>query len=179
MAMLNGHQEHKKNKRSQVRRLMQLTATSWFSILTKLLCSSFTVFHVFLPLPVSSENFNGTRGAPWLWPCQHTFSEPFHPEQSFIYWQGQNNGNVVVHFYAKGRQEFQHQGPSFRNRTKIFPDQLASGNFSLLIDPLMLKDDQTSLEVVVLSGNRPREKLCQTTVYVSGMMLGTFHVYGK
>ncbi|GLD51548.1 CD276 antigen homolog [Lates japonicus] len=52
-------------------------------------------------------------------------------------------------------------------RTKIFPDLLSSGNFSLIIEPLMLKDDQTSLEVVFMQGNKEREKPCQLTLYVA------------
>lgn len=123
-----------------------------------------------------SENIiiNGTRGARCLWLCQHTVNEPFQPEQTYIYWQGQNNSNTVVHVYSRGIEEYQHQSQSFNNRTKIFPDLLSSGNFSLIIEPLMLKDDQTSLEVVFMQGNKEREKPCQLTLYVAGMVLGTY-----
>uniref|UniRef100_A0A4W6E1Q9 Ig-like domain-containing protein n=1 Tax=Lates calcarifer TaxID=8187 RepID=A0A4W6E1Q9_LATCA len=118
---------------------------------------------VYLKTSLSME----PRGARCLWLCQHTVNEPFQPEQTYIYWQGQNNSNTVVHVYSRGTEEYQHQSKSFNNRTKIFPDLLSSGNFSLIIEPLMLKDDQTSLEVVFMQGNKEREKPCQLTLYVA------------
>ncbi|XP_067458983.1 CD276 antigen homolog [Thunnus thynnus] len=129
------------------------------------------VFHLVLLLPFSSENnscqANGTRGAPWLWRCHHTFSKPFQPEKSFIYWQGQDNSGLVVYMYNKGKPDLKHQSQSFKNRTKIFPDQLHDGNLSLVIEELILKDDQTSLEVIFNSPSESTKKLCQTTVCVA------------
>ncbi|XP_005745765.1 uncharacterized protein LOC102196298 isoform X2 [Pundamilia nyererei] len=66
--------------------------------------------------------------------------------------------------YKTRQEEFQHQSESFKNRTAIFRDQLASGNFSLVINPLMLKDDQLSIEVAYIPESRT---LCQTTVHVA------------
>uniref|UniRef100_A0A3B4T4H2 Ig-like domain-containing protein n=1 Tax=Seriola dumerili TaxID=41447 RepID=A0A3B4T4H2_SERDU len=135
------------------------------------LFSLFTVFHLFLLLPLSSANIikNGTRGFSWLWQCQCTFSKPFQPEESFIYWQGQSKAVIVAHVYAKGKEEFEHQDQLFKNRTKIFPDQLSSGNFSLVIESLMLEDDKTAFEVIFINSTSEQpEKLCQVTLHVSG-----------
>ncbi|GAA6225249.1 CD276 antigen homolog [Lates japonicus] len=123
------------------------------------------VFLLLLFLPLSSENVivNGTRGAPWLWPCQHTFTEPFQPNDSFIYWQSLNN--TVLHAYVNGKEESKHQNQLFKNKTKIFPDQLPFGNFSLVIDPLTLNDN-TSLEVIFVEEMNPK-RLCPVTVYVA------------
>ncbi|XP_039883347.1 butyrophilin subfamily 2 member A2-like isoform X1 [Simochromis diagramma] len=111
-------------------------------------------------VPVSSET-NGTRGAPLVLQCHHNLSEKFIPEQTSIYWQ---SNSIVLHIFSKGQEEFQHQSESFKNRTAIFCDQLASGNFSLVINPLMLKDDQLSIEVAYIPESRT---LCQTTVHVA------------
>lgn len=131
---------------------------------------------MFLLLEVSSANIsiNGTRGDPLLWSCHYIFSEPFQPEQSLIFWQGYKKMDIVLHIYRKGQQEFHYQSQSFQNRTTVFPDQLPSGNFSLVIEPLMLQDNQIFIEVIFLSENKPTKKLCQTTVYVAGMMLNIF-----
>lgn len=102
----------------------------------------------------------------------YTSIEPFYPKEYYIYWQSQHESNIVVHTWSKGKQESQYQTLSFRNRTKIFPDQLSFGNLSLVIEPLMLEDDQLSLEVTV-SGNKPTKKLCQMTLYIAGTMLST------
>ncbi|XP_026233204.1 CD276 antigen-like [Anabas testudineus] len=137
------------------------------------LSAFFCVFHcvpkVFLLLEVSSANIsiNGTRGDPLLWSCHYIFSEPFQPEQSLIFWQGYKKMDIVLHIYRKGQQEFHYQSQSFQNRTTVFPDQLPSGNFSLVIEPLMLQDNQIFIEVIFLSENKPTKKLCQTTVYVA------------
>ncbi|XP_026151052.1 ICOS ligand-like isoform X2 [Mastacembelus armatus] len=121
-------------------------------------------------LQVLSANIvNGTRGASWIWPCHHTLSEPLQTGEISIYWQGQNNSHIVVHVYTKGKEDFKYQSQTFKNRTKIFPDQLSSGNFSLAIEPLTLRDDQTFLEVILAPGNRPSEKLCQTSLYVAAL----------
>lgn len=114
-------------------------------------------------VPVSSET-NGTRGAPLVLQCHHNLSEKFIPEQTSIYWQSNSS---VLHVFSKGQEEFQHQSESFKNRTAIFCDQLASGNFSLVINPLMLKDDQLSIEVAYIPESRT---LCQTTVHVAGIV---------
>ncbi|XP_019208125.1 T-lymphocyte activation antigen CD80 isoform X1 [Oreochromis niloticus] len=111
-------------------------------------------------VPVSSET-NGTRGAPLVLQCHHNLSEKFIPEQTSIYWQSNSS---VLHVFSKGQEEFQHQSESFKNRTAIFHDQLASGNFSLVINPLMLKDDQLSIEVAYIPESRT---LCQNTVHVA------------
>ncbi|XP_040912880.1 CD276 antigen homolog isoform X2 [Toxotes jaculatrix] len=127
-------------------------------------------FHLFRLLPLSSESIsiNGTKGAPWLWSCQHTLSGPFDHTKSLIYWQSQDSSPIVVHAYVKGKQEFQHQNSSFENRTKIFPDQLPFGNFSLIITNLTLKDDQISLKVFFMPGNNPSKvHLCPVTLYVA------------
>ncbi|XP_071383261.1 CD276 antigen-like [Centroberyx affinis] len=125
------------------------------------------VFHLVLPLLASSENtnINRTRGAAALWLCHHNLSEPFQPAESRIYWQGQGDSNIVVHVYNKGQEEFQTQSETFRNRTKIFPDQLPLGNLSLVIEPVKLGDDRTSSEVVFMSSRT--EKVCQWTLYVA------------
>ncbi|CAI5656553.1 unnamed protein product [Oreochromis niloticus] len=77
--------------------------------------------------------------------------------------------NISSNFFgfklqSSGQEEFQHQSESFKNRTAIFHDQLASGNFSLVINPLMLKDDQLSIEVAYIPESRT---LCQNTVHVA------------
>lgn len=136
---------------------------------TESFLSFFTVFLLLLFLPLSSENVivNGTRGAPWLWPCQHIFPEPFQPNDSFIYWQSLNN--TVLHAYVNGKEESIHQNQLFKNKTKIFADQLPFGNFSLVIDPLTLNDN-TSLEVIFVEKMNPK-RLCPVTVYVAGQYL--------
>ncbi|XP_026232242.1 ICOS ligand-like isoform X2 [Anabas testudineus] len=125
--------------------------------------------NVFLLLKVSSANIsiNGTRGEPLFWPCYHTFSEPFQPNNSLIYWQGCRKPHILLHAYVYGKEEFQHQNRSFKNRTTIFPDQLPSRNFSLIIEPLMLQDDQIDIEVIFRSQIKSTNRFCQTTVYVA------------
>ncbi|XP_051260229.1 CD276 antigen homolog isoform X2 [Dicentrarchus labrax] len=138
------------------------------NLLLLLLLLLLSVFHVVLLLPNSSEkiHLNGTRGAPGLWQCTYTSSETFNPKQSSIYWQGKNYPYIVVHVYRHGKENFEHQNQPYINRTKIFTDQLPSGNLSLVIEPLMLEDDQTSLEVVVSGKVGSSDKVCQTTLYV-------------
>ncbi|XP_067373007.1 CD276 antigen homolog isoform X2 [Channa argus] len=140
---------------------------------TRLLSVFLNIFYcisdVFPLLHVSSGNIiiNGTRGARILWRCHHTFSEPFQPEKSSIFWQGFKNSDIVLHFYKNGQEEFYHQHKSFHNRTTIFPDQLPLGNFSLIIEKLTLQDDQITVQVIFMSEGKPTEKLCQTTLYVA------------
>lgn len=127
-------------------------------------------FSVVLPPLITSQNLNlnGTRGGTILWPCKA--NTPFEPSQSRIYWQTEDPVNVV-HVYNKGKEEFNSQNKTFANRTTIFLDQLPSGNFSLLFDPLSLKDDQTSLVVVFQPNNKNSQKICQQTLYVAGMVI--------
>ncbi|XP_056244575.1 CD276 antigen homolog [Seriola aureovittata] len=137
-------------------------------VMTYVLSALSLVFHLFLLLPLSSANIikNGTIGFSWLWQCQCTFSKPFQPEESLIYWQ--SKALIVAHVYAKGKEEFKYQHQLFKNRTKIFPDQLSSGNFSLVIESLMLKDDKTAFEVIFINSTSDQpEKLCQVTLHVS------------
>lgn len=134
----------------------------WFFFSWMFLCFPAGLLFWFL-VPVSSET-NGTRGAPLVLQCHHNLSEKFIPEQTSIYWQ---SNSIVLHIFSKGQEEFQHQSESFKNRTAIFCDQLASGNFSLVINPLMLKDDQLSIEVAYIPESRT---LCQTTVHVAGIV---------
>uniref|UniRef100_A0AAZ1Y2E8 Ig-like domain-containing protein n=1 Tax=Oreochromis aureus TaxID=47969 RepID=A0AAZ1Y2E8_OREAU len=116
------------------------------------------------PLVAASSETNGTRGEPLLWQC--TLSEQFDPEKVGIYWQNQNN-NEMLHYYRNGKEDLEHQSVSFKNRTKIFPDQLRSGNLSLIIDPLMPEDNLKSLKVVFNHAGDIKDKLCQTMVHVA------------
>lgn len=146
---------------------------SWFAVI--LLC--FSVVLVLL-LPFSCENTsnqaNVTRGESWLWSCRHKLSKPFQPEESYIYWHGQNDSPPVLFMYNKGEPDLKHQTKSFENRTKIFPDELHYGNFSLVVEKMKLEDDQTSLEIIFLSADDTL-RICQTTVYVAGMIFCTYN----
>ncbi|XP_029936961.1 butyrophilin subfamily 1 member A1-like [Myripristis murdjan] len=125
------------------------------------------VFCLPLPLPVLSvnTNINGTRGASVLWQCHHKLESPFQPQESRIYWQTQDD--IVLHVYNAGQEEYEYQDKTFQNRTKIFPDQLSLGNFSLVIEPLMLRDDRISLTVVYMAATQAGITICQQTLYVA------------
>ncbi|KAK2839402.1 hypothetical protein Q5P01_013142 [Channa striata] len=128
------------------------------------------VFSVVFPLlHASSGNLivNGTRGSSLFWLCHHTFNEPFQPDKCSIFWQGYKGSDIVLHVYKNGQEEFHHQHESFQNRTTIFLDQLPLGNFSLIIEKLMLQDDEIAVKVIFISEGKPAKKLCQTTLYVA------------
>ncbi|XP_026001695.1 ICOS ligand-like [Astatotilapia calliptera] len=116
------------------------------------------------PLVAASSETNGTRGEPLLWQC--TLSKQFDPQKVSIYWQNQNN-TEMLHYYRNGKEDLEHQSLPFKNRTKIFPDQLRSGNLSLIIDPLMHEDNLKSLKVVFNHAREIKDKLCQTMVHVA------------
>ncbi|CAK6968407.1 CD276 antigen-like [Scomber scombrus] len=109
---------------------------------------------------------NETRGEPWLWQCNHTLSETFQPKKTNIYWQGRSKSDLLLYMYRKGKHDLEFQSQSFKNRTKIFPDQLYLGNVSLIIEELTLQDDKTSLEVIFIPASGTKT-LCPTTLYVS------------
>lgn len=119
----------------------------------------------------ASSETNGTRGEPLLWQC--TLSKQFDPQKVSIYWQNQNN-TEMLHYYRNGKEDLEHQSLPFKNRTKIFPDQLRSGNLSLIIDPLMHEDNLKSLKVVFNHAREIKDKLCQTMVHVAGWYLRHF-----
>lgn len=101
-----------------------------------------------------------------MWRCHPDISPRL--SDTSIYWQGSNNNtDLVVLAYVKGKEEVEHQSKQFNKRTKIFPDQLASGNLSLVIWPLKLEDDQTQLKVVVLFRYKTDQSFCQTTLHVA------------
>ncbi|XP_030614638.1 ICOS ligand-like isoform X2 [Archocentrus centrarchus] len=130
----------------------------------KRFCPLFFLLFVFCGLRLSSgaSETNGTVGAPLVWQCK--LNEPFAPEKISIYWQDQNDIESL-HYYKNGKENLDHQSLSFKNRTRIFPKELPSGNLSLLIDPLMLKDDQKSLKVVVITDSI--RSICQSIIHVA------------
>ncbi|XP_029979946.1 ICOS ligand-like [Sphaeramia orbicularis] len=118
---------------------------------------------LFLPLLSAFKNTNGTNGSWVLWECHHPFSDPSEAKESRIYWQG-IEPSKVLHFCKEGEENLDHQDESFKNRTKIFPNQIPSGNLSLAIK-LDLEHDNNSVEVVISS--KDTKKICQTTLNVA------------
>uniref|UniRef100_A0A3Q0TGM3 Ig-like domain-containing protein n=1 Tax=Amphilophus citrinellus TaxID=61819 RepID=A0A3Q0TGM3_AMPCI len=66
-------------------------------------------------------------------------------DRSFIWTKTNADANLIslsdqndtesLHYYKNGRENLDHQSLSFKNRTRIFPKELPSGNLSLLINP--------------------------------------------
>uniref|UniRef100_A0A3Q0T502 Uncharacterized protein n=1 Tax=Amphilophus citrinellus TaxID=61819 RepID=A0A3Q0T502_AMPCI len=103
-------------------------------------------------------------------------------DRSFIWTKTNADANLIslsdqndtesLHYYKNGRENLDHQSLSFKNRTRIFPKELPSGNLSLLINPLMLKDDQKSLKVVVITDSI--RSICQSIIHVAGLYRSHF-----
>ncbi|XP_041115351.1 CD276 antigen-like [Polyodon spathula] len=71
-------------------------------------------------------------------PCNHTAVQKERQENVMIYWQ--TDDDDVVHEFSKGKEELQHLGEAYKNRTRIFPDELGKGNFSVQIAPVRHTD---------------------------------------
>ncbi|KAJ8004583.1 hypothetical protein DPEC_G00137780 [Dallia pectoralis] len=116
---------------------------------------------------VTSENlekFNALVGEPVLLICElPELATPINTAETRIIWQ--DGTDKVLHAIDKGQEAFQHQDPWYKNRTTFDLDHLASGNLSLLLNPVNVGDDQMTLTVIRISDIS--EKVCQCRVYVA------------
>ncbi|XP_076119123.1 uncharacterized protein LOC143100070 [Alosa pseudoharengus] len=69
-----------------------------------------------------------------------------------LFWQTDKT-HEVVHFFINGREEFEHQSPSYHNRTRLFINQLQFGNFSLELRNVSEHDNLTTFQCVVCYGS--------------------------
>uniref|UniRef100_A0A4W5QEZ4 Ig-like domain-containing protein n=1 Tax=Hucho hucho TaxID=62062 RepID=A0A4W5QEZ4_9TELE len=72
----------------------------------------------------------------------------------------------VLHVFKDGNEEYDHQDPVYKNRTTIKMDQLASGNLSLLLNPVNVRDNRMTCDVILII-NGETSKVCQITVNVA------------
>ncbi|XP_033867207.1 CD276 antigen homolog [Acipenser ruthenus] len=82
---------------------------------------------------------SGEIGKTVTLPCSLTAVLKERQELLVIYWQTKDED--VVHEFSKGKEDLQHLGEAYKNRTRIFLDQLEKGNFSLQIAPVRHTDD--------------------------------------
>ncbi|XP_045563627.1 CD276 antigen homolog isoform X1 [Salmo salar] len=107
----------------------------------------------------------GIIGQPVLLPCGCSKLEtPNYPTKTRIYWQDLNPR--VLHVFKDGHEEYNHQHPWYKNRTTINTDQLASGNLSLLLNPVNVRDNRLTCDVILLI-NGLKSTECQITVNVA------------
>ncbi|XP_021453734.2 CD276 antigen isoform X1 [Oncorhynchus mykiss] len=107
----------------------------------------------------------GIIGQPVLLPCDRsTLATPNYPTKTRIYWQDLTPR--VLHVFKDGNEEYVHQNLWYKNRTTINTDQLASGNLSLLLNPVNVRDNLLTCKVfLIINGVNSQE--CQITVNVA------------
>lgn len=82
---------------------------------------------------------SGEIGKTVTLPCSLTAVLKERQEHLVIYWQTKDED--VVHEFSKGKEDLQHLDEAYKNRTRIFLDQLEKGNLSLQIAPVRHTDD--------------------------------------
>ncbi|XP_062389544.1 uncharacterized protein LOC134077923 [Sardina pilchardus] len=103
-----------------------------------------------------------------------------HPPSSLdairVYWQTANTYQVV-HIFNKGQEEFEHQAPAYRNRTRLFTSQLQSGNFSVELHNVSEHDNLTTFQCLAMyDGSRgPEYQGYATLLVLKEDALGTTH----
>uniref|UniRef100_A0A8C8HZL4 Ig-like domain-containing protein n=1 Tax=Oncorhynchus tshawytscha TaxID=74940 RepID=A0A8C8HZL4_ONCTS len=107
----------------------------------------------------------GIIGQPVLLPCDRsTLATPNYPTRTRIYWQDLTPR--VLHVFKDGNEEYVHQNLWYKNRTTINTDQLASGNLSLLLNPVNVRDNLLTCDVILII-NDVNSQECQITVNVA------------
>ncbi|XP_071210512.1 CD276 antigen homolog isoform X1 [Salvelinus alpinus] len=107
----------------------------------------------------------GIIGQPVLLPCGRSkLATPNYPTRTRIYWQ--DLIPRVLHVFKDGNEEYDHQHHLYKNRTTINTDQLASGNLSLLLNPVNVRDHGLTCNVFLII-NGATSKECQITVDVT------------
>ncbi|KAL0985539.1 hypothetical protein UPYG_G00158360 [Umbra pygmaea] len=122
------------------------------------------VFLLVLP-GVTSEDIIGIMGKPLLLPCYRKLATPINPAAMSVYWQDEKN--KVLHVIKNGKEDYSHQDPSYKNRTAFDTDGLASGNLSLLLNPVNVSDDHMTCRVILMSDTSNPEIVCPVTVNVA------------
>ncbi|KAL0985540.1 hypothetical protein UPYG_G00158380 [Umbra pygmaea] len=118
------------------------------------------VFLLVLP-GVTSEDIIGILGKPLLLPCYPKLATPINPAAMTVFWQDEKP--KVWHVIRNGKEDDSHQDPSYKNRTAFDTDGLASGNLSLLLNPVNVSDDHMTCLVILMSDSNP-ETVCRVTV---------------
>ncbi|CAB1329117.1 unnamed protein product [Coregonus sp. 'balchen'] len=104
----------------------------------------------------------GIIGEPVLLPCGHSkLSTGNYPTKTRIYWQDLTP--KVLHVFKDGNEEYDYQDPFYTNRTTINRDQLASGNLSLLLNPVNVPDNRLTCCVILII-NGVKSEVCRITV---------------
>lgn len=84
-----------------------------------------------------------TVGQPAILPCDlPPPPSPLSPLDLRVFWQIADS-HEVVHFYHQGQKKLQYQDPAYRNRTRLFTDQLQTGNYSLGLLSVSEHDNRT------------------------------------
>ncbi|XP_033864404.3 CD276 antigen-like isoform X2 [Acipenser ruthenus] len=86
----------------------------------------------------NSWDIRGEIGKTVMLPCSHTAVPKERQRNVIIYWQTKDE--EVVHAFSKGKEDLQYLDEAYENRTRIFPDQLEKGDFSLQIAPVRHTD---------------------------------------
>ncbi|XP_035381719.1 CD276 antigen-like isoform X2 [Electrophorus electricus] len=76
-------------------------------------------------------------GADITLPCIFSASEHLNLSNIIINWQ---QGNTVVHSFYHGGDQLERQGQTYKNRTRVFIDQILSGNASLSLTSVQPED---------------------------------------
>ncbi|KAM8974458.1 CD276 antigen [Pelodytes ibericus] len=83
----------------------------------------------------------GLLGEDVTLPCWFSPPVGFSLEELSVIWKLTNIQDV--HAFAWGQEQLENQAPDFKNRTKLFPEELSKGNMSLLLQGVRLSDEGT------------------------------------
>ncbi|XP_019896346.1 butyrophilin-like protein 10 isoform X1 [Esox lucius] len=126
-------------------------------------CALVSMF--FVVTSANVEEVLGVVGEPVLLCCfLSKLALPINSAKTRIMWQDRED--KVLHVINKGQEVYDYQDPYYKNRTTFDSDHLASGNLSLLLNPVNILDNHMRTTVILIRNHRS-EKVCTLSLNVA------------